>query len=231
MRCWSAGADTQRQGPGHLRGVTAGAGWRGHRPVFQRAAGRHQCARPGSYADRDCAQHRYRSFQLLCPAPGPPGASPRARALAADAGPERGTRPHGADQQRAPGAVPGPGPGLPAPGPAADRAHHLPRCHCLARRKGCALQGLAMDAQGLLPQALAEALDGIPAAEGKVLYLTPRCTTRPRPPWARSAGGRSWISAGTQAPGSSKTACTPPACPITRALRTWRPWRPRSPCM
>src|SRR3989475_506267 len=39
--------------------------------------------------------------------------------------------------------------------------------------KGCALQGLAIDAQGLLPQALADALEGIPAAEGKVVYLTP----------------------------------------------------------
>lgn len=48
-----------------------------------------------------------------------------------------------------------------------------PGAIALARRKGCALQGLAMDAQGLLPQALAEALHAIPAAEGKVLYLTP----------------------------------------------------------
>lgn len=48
-----------------------------------------------------------------------------------------------------------------------------PGAIALARRKGCALQGLAMDAQGLLPQALAEALDGIPSNEGKVVYLTP----------------------------------------------------------
>ncbi len=48
-----------------------------------------------------------------------------------------------------------------------------PGAIALARRKGCALQGLAIDAQGLLPQALADALEGIPAAEGKVVYLTP----------------------------------------------------------
>lgn len=48
-----------------------------------------------------------------------------------------------------------------------------PGAIALARRKGWALQGLAIDAQGLLPQALADALEGIPAAEGKVVYLTP----------------------------------------------------------
>ncbi|WP_454721704.1 aminotransferase-like domain-containing protein [Delftia acidovorans] len=48
-----------------------------------------------------------------------------------------------------------------------------PGAIALARRKGYAMQGLAIDTQGLLPQALADALEGIPAAEGKVVYLTP----------------------------------------------------------
>ncbi|MDR2334796.1 MAG: PLP-dependent aminotransferase family protein [Burkholderiaceae bacterium] len=48
-----------------------------------------------------------------------------------------------------------------------------PGAIALARRKGYRMQGVEMDSEGMVPQALAEALAGIKAQEKKAVYLTP----------------------------------------------------------
>ncbi|MFS2127160.1 PLP-dependent aminotransferase family protein [Pseudomonas sp. Pseusp97] len=48
-----------------------------------------------------------------------------------------------------------------------------PGAIALARRKGYRMQGIALDAQGMLPEALAEALDGVASGENRAVYLTP----------------------------------------------------------
>ncbi|MNG82008.1 putative HTH-type transcriptional regulator YdcR [compost metagenome] len=48
-----------------------------------------------------------------------------------------------------------------------------PGAIALARRQGYRLHGIEIDAQGMLPQALAEALDSLPPDTGKVVYVTP----------------------------------------------------------
>ncbi|WP_460116299.1 aminotransferase-like domain-containing protein [Pseudomonas sp. H2_D02] len=48
-----------------------------------------------------------------------------------------------------------------------------PGAIALARRKGYRMQGVEIDAQGMLPQALADALDSLESSAGKAVYLTP----------------------------------------------------------
>lgn len=48
-----------------------------------------------------------------------------------------------------------------------------PGAVALARRKGYRMQGVAIDADGMVPEALAEALDSAVSAGGKAVYLTP----------------------------------------------------------
>lgn len=48
-----------------------------------------------------------------------------------------------------------------------------PGAIALARRKGYRMQGIALDAQGMLPEALAEALDGVASGGNRAVYLTP----------------------------------------------------------
>ncbi|WP_447742603.1 aminotransferase-like domain-containing protein [Variovorax boronicumulans] len=48
-----------------------------------------------------------------------------------------------------------------------------PGALALVRRKGCRIQGVEMDAEGMVPQALAQALDGAAPAGGTAVYLTP----------------------------------------------------------
>lgn len=48
-----------------------------------------------------------------------------------------------------------------------------PGAIALARRKGYRIQGVEIDAEGMVPQALAEALAGVKAIEGTAVYLTP----------------------------------------------------------
>lgn len=48
-----------------------------------------------------------------------------------------------------------------------------PGAIALARRRGYRIQGVQIDSEGMVPQALAEALAGIKATEGRAVYLTP----------------------------------------------------------
>ncbi|WP_207886640.1 PLP-dependent aminotransferase family protein [Pseudomonas sp. 30_B] len=48
-----------------------------------------------------------------------------------------------------------------------------PGAIALARRKGYRMQGVAIDAEGMLPEALAEALQGLASTGNRVVYLTP----------------------------------------------------------
>ena len=48
-----------------------------------------------------------------------------------------------------------------------------PGAIALARRRGYRIQGVEMDSEGMVPQALAEALAGMKAIKGRAVYLTP----------------------------------------------------------
>ncbi len=48
-----------------------------------------------------------------------------------------------------------------------------PGALALLRRKGCRIQGIEIDAEGIVPEALAQALDNTARVNGRAVYLTP----------------------------------------------------------